>query len=61
LQPDLAGTAAKASVYGDVRPDHLLKQAQRIRLMATTTHPEEKDPNSIKSSNRFPQVPAGLT
>jgi integrase len=31
---DKSGPAIIASTYGDVRPDHLLKQAQRIRLKA---------------------------
>jgi hypothetical protein len=28
---DRTGTPIIATMYGDVRPDHLLKQAQRIR------------------------------
>jgi hypothetical protein len=32
---DKTGPAIIAQTYGDVRPDHLLKQAQRIRLTAT--------------------------
>jgi hypothetical protein len=31
---DKTGPALIAQVYGDLRPDHLLKQAQRIRLTA---------------------------
>jgi len=33
---DKTGPAIIAHTYGDVRPDHLLKQAQRIQLRATT-------------------------
>jgi len=32
---DKSGPALIAQVYGDVRPDHLLKQARRIRLTAS--------------------------
>jgi len=31
---DKTGPEIIAHTYGDVRPDHLLKQAQRIRLTA---------------------------
>ena len=34
---DKAGPAITAHTYGDVRPDHLLKQAQRIRLTVQTS------------------------
>ncbi len=32
---DKTGPALIAQVYGDLRPDHLLAQAQRIRLTAS--------------------------
>jgi integrase len=37
---DKTGPAIIAAVYGDVRPDHLLKQAQRIRLRVVENTPE---------------------
>lgn len=54
---DKTGPAIIAHTYGDVRPDHLLKQAQRIRL--TATQPSQE--SSIKSSNTSPDVAAGFT
>jgi integrase len=35
---DKTGPAIIAHTYGDVRPEHLLKQAQRIQLTATETN-----------------------
>ena len=32
---DKSGPALIASTYGDVRPDHLIRQAQRIRFHLT--------------------------
>jgi hypothetical protein len=37
---DRTGAAIIAHTYGDVRPDHLLKQAQRIRLTVQTNQTE---------------------
>jgi integrase len=37
---DRSGPAIIAQTYGDVRPDHLLKQAQRIRLTVQTRQNE---------------------
>src|SRR6185436_3329311 len=37
---DKTGPAIIALTYGDVRPDHLLAQAQRIRLTATKKEPQ---------------------
>ena len=54
---DKTGPAIIAHTYGDVRPDHLLKQAQRIRL--TATQPSQE--SSIKSSNMSPGVTIGFT
>ena len=53
---DKTGPAIIAHTYGDVRPDHLLKQAQRIRL--TATQPSQE--SSIKSSNTSPGVTTGF-
>jgi|CZKI01.1.fsa_nt_gi hypothetical protein len=55
------GAAIIAQTYGDVRPDYLLKQAQRIRLTAATARPDAGDPNSIKSSNTLRQVSVGCS
>jgi hypothetical protein len=46
---DKTGPAIIAQTYGDVRPDHLLKQAQRIRLTATLAPAEVIGVSSIKS------------
>jgi len=54
---DKTGPAIIAHTYGDVRPDHLLKQAQRIRL--TATQPSQESSN--KSSNTSPDVTTGFT
>ena len=54
---DKTGPAIIAHTYGDVRPDHLLKQAQRIRLTAT----QPSQASSIKSSNTSPDVTTGFT
>lgn len=51
---DKSGPAIIATTYGDVRPDHLLQQAQRIRLTVQTGNEE----SSIKSSNTSPNVSA---
>jgi len=46
---DRSGPAIIAHTYGDVRPDHLLKQAQRIRLTVQTRQGAGQA-SSIKSS-----------
>jgi len=51
---DKTGPAIIAQTYGDVRPDHLLKQAQRIRL--TATQPCAPQASSIVNSNASPDV-----
>jgi integrase len=53
---DKTGPAIIAHTYGNVRPDHLLKQAQRIRL--TATQPSQE--NSNKSSNTSSDVTTGF-
>lgn len=58
---DKTGPAIIAHTYGDVRPDHLLKQAQRIRLTATHPASVAKEASSIGSSNTSPDVTTGFT
>jgi len=48
---DKTGPAIIAHTYGDVRPDHLLRQAQRIRLTATQPSSTTNEASSIGSSN----------
>lgn len=50
---DKTGPAIIAQTYGDVRPEHLLKQAQRIRLTATAATAATVE-SSINSSNTVP-------
>ena len=49
-----------ALTYGDVRPDHLLKQAQRIRLTVQASQAAEPEASSIKRSITSPGVAASL-
>lgn len=58
---DKTGPAIIAHTYGDVRPEHLLKQAQRIRLTAANPVQAANAPSSIKSSNTSPEIAAGVT
>ncbi|MEI6078076.1 MAG: hypothetical protein WCS94_21025 [Verrucomicrobiota bacterium] len=51
---DKTGPAIIAHTYGDVRPDHLLKQAQRIRLTATQPISTTDETSSINSSITLP-------
>jgi integrase len=53
---DKTGPSIIARIYGDVRPDHLLKQAQRIRLTVQSGQNGDGQPGSIKSSNLSPGV-----
>lgn len=53
---DKTGPAIIARIYGDVRPDHLFKQAQRIRLTVQSGQNGEEQPGSIKSSITLPGV-----
>lgn len=53
---DKTGPAIIAHTYGDVRPDHLLKQAQRIRLTVQHGQHDEQPGSSIASSNSSPDV-----
>ena len=55
---DKSGPAIIALTYGDVRPEHLMKQAQRIRL---TVQGEASGAGSIKGSNMAQDVAAGFT
>lgn len=58
---DKTGPAIIAHTYGDVRPDHLLKQAQRIRLTVQISHGDEGQGSSIKRSITPPGVSPGFT
>src|SRR3989442_102569 len=59
---DKTGPPIIALTYGDVRPEHLLKQAQRIRLtvqeIQVATEEQNANPSSIKSSNTSANVSA---
>lgn len=57
---DKTGPAIIAHTYGDVRPDHLLKQAQRIRLTVRTGQGEADPESSIRSSILSPDVALGV-
>lgn len=57
---DRSGPAIIAHTYGDVRPDHLLKQAQRIRLTVQGSQGEEGLGSSNESSNTSPDVSMGV-
>lgn len=58
LISDKTGPAIIAHTYGDVRPDHLLKQAPRLRLTVQARHSEETTASSIKRSTASPDVSA---
>ena len=47
---DKTGPSIIALTYGDVRPDHLFKQAQRIRLTVQTSHADAGQGSSIERS-----------
>jgi integrase len=53
---DRSGPAIIAHTYGDVRPDHLRKQAQRIRLTVQT---RQKGVESSRSPNSIPVCQLG--
>ena len=53
---DKTGPAIIARIYGDIRPDHLFKQAQRIRLTVQSGQDGERQTSSIKSSITVPGV-----
>lgn len=53
---DKTGPAIIAHTYGDVRPEHLLRQAQRIQLTATGRNAPAEGGSSIESSNNVPPV-----
>jgi hypothetical protein len=56
---DKTGPAIVALTYGDVRPDHLLKQAQRIRLTVQAIQTGQRGASSIERSITWPDVSAG--
>ena len=51
---DKSGPALIAQVYGDVRPDHLLAQAQRIRLTATGRDAKADEGGADKGTGSMP-------
>jgi integrase len=53
---DKTGPAIVALTYGDVRPDHLLRQAQRICLTVQAKQDGKAEEGSIKGSNTLPDV-----
>ncbi len=53
---DKTGPAIIAHTYGDVRPDHLLKQAQRIRLTVQANHSDGTAASSPKGRPTSPDV-----
>jgi integrase len=53
---DKTGPAIIAHTYGDVRPDHLIAQARRIRLTAVESSSEGDTASSNSSSNALPDV-----
>jgi integrase len=55
---DKTGPAIVTLIYGTVRPDHLLKQAQRIRLTVQADLEGQEGASSIKGSNTLPDVSA---
>ena len=58
---DKTGPAIIAHTYGDVRPDHLLKQAQRIRLTIRPGESQQGQAGSLKSRTELPDVSAGVS
>ena len=53
---DKTGPALIAQVYGDLRPDHLLAQAQRIRLTASAGAGHGSGASSPESMPILPDV-----
>ena len=53
---DKTGPSIIARIYGDVRPDHLFKQAQRIRFTVQSGQNGDGQPRSIKSGDILPGV-----
>ena len=58
---DKTGPAIIPHTYGDVRPEHLLKQAQRIKLTATQPTSGKGQKGSNTSSNTSPDVAASIS
>ena len=57
---DKTGPTIIATTYGDLRSDHLLKQAQRIRLTVQASQAGGPEASSIERSITLPDVSAGL-
>jgi integrase len=57
---DKSGPAIISHTYGDVRPDHLLKQALRIRLSVQASSAGPVEESSIESSNMSLDVSPSL-
>lgn len=58
---DKTGPAIISATYGDIRPDHLMAQAKRIRLTATQQTPTAHKAGSNTSSITVPAVTTGFT
>ena len=56
---DKTGPAIIAHTYGDVRPDHLLRQAQRIRLTVQARHGDERQGSTRNRIHTSPDVSTG--
>jgi integrase len=56
LVGDKTGPAIIALTYGDVRPDHLLKQAQKIRLKVQSGQNDEEQTGVTKRRHTLPDV-----
>ena len=57
---DKTGPAIIASTYGDLRPDHLLAQARRIRFKASGNSGAGSRPNSMPTLPKTDVVSAGI-
>ncbi len=57
---DKTGPTIIATTYGDLRSDHLLKQAQRIRLTVQASQEGGPEASSIERSSKLPDVSARL-
>lgn len=56
---DKTGPAIIAHTYGDVRPDHLFKQAQRIRLTVQANQRDEGQGSILNGIHMSPDVAQG--
>ena len=57
---DKTGPSIIATTYGDLRPDHLLAQARRIRLTVTAGDEMQAPVSSHQSSHTLPQTDRAL-